>query len=444
MKEAEVVEFTSDLMTSVEKLEQFRNRTYLILGNGKDALFDLMDAVLSIRNVSSFVELSLSPVFRREWPSIYEALQDGQVPAQALMKEYVRHIRVTEVVVLAGDHTAWSRPYAKTLQERTYEHQPSPMSGAKPVTVGQGYSTITWIPEEQGSWALPLLHERITSFDTPLGKAATQLRQVCAQIPGEVLFLGDGEYGSAPFLKQSADISCNKLLRLRPNRVLYHAPHPYAGFGRPYKHGAKFSLQAPETWRVAQEEITTQDPKLGRLKVRRWEALHLKQAADHAFDLILVERLDAPDSKPLWLIWIGQQKAVLGQIWQKYMRRFAIEHWYRFVRQRLHWTVPQLATPKQMETWSNLMPLLTWQLWLAREVVEDAPLPWHKPMTKLTPGRIANSFASLLVRIGSPAPDPKLRGKSPGWPPGKPRSRRPFCPTVKKRFTKPKKTADAA
>jgi hypothetical protein len=428
------------------------------MGNGRDALFDLMDAVLTTRSVASFVELSLSPVFRREWSSIYEALQDGRPSCQGLMQEYVRHIPQSEVVVLAGDHTAWSRPYAKTLQDRTYEHQPSPMSGVKPVTVGQGYSTITWIPEEQGSWALPLLHERITSFDTPVGKAATQLRQICAQIPGDVVFLGDGEYGSAPFLKQTADIPCDKLLRLRPNRVLYHAPEPYQGKGRPYRHGAKFSLQAPDTWTVAQEEIMTQDPKLGRLKVRRWESLHLRQAADHPFDkegawgkippghfrLILVERLDAPDSKPLCLIGMGSQKAVLRQIWQKYLRRFAIEHWYRFVRQRLHWTVPQLSTPKQMETWSDLMPLLTWQLWLAREVVEDSPLPWQKTITKLTPGRIANSFASLLVRIGSPAPDPKPRGKSPGWPTGKPRSRRPFCPTVKKRFSKPKETADTA
>jgi hypothetical protein len=58
-------------MTSLDKLEQFRNYTYKILGNGRDALFDLMDAVLTSRSVSSFVELSLSPLFRREWPSIY-------------------------------------------------------------------------------------------------------------------------------------------------------------------------------------------------------------------------------------------------------------------------------------------------------------------------------------------------------------------------------------
>jgi hypothetical protein len=56
------------------------------------------------------------------------------------------------------------------LKERTYEHQAQPMSGAKPVTVGQGYSTIAVIPETEGSWALSLLHERITNLKTPLRK----------------------------------------------------------------------------------------------------------------------------------------------------------------------------------------------------------------------------------------------------------------------------------
>jgi DDE superfamily endonuclease len=377
-------------MTSLQNLEIFRHRSYLILGNGRDALFDLMDAVLTTRSIASFVELSLSSVFRREWPSIYEALQDGRPPRQALMKEYVKHIPRSEVVVLAADHTAWSRLYAKTLQERTYEHQPQVISGVKPITLGHGYSTIAWIPQAQGSWALPLLHERITSLDTPIGKAATQLRQVCAQISGKVLFLGDGEYGSAPFLKQTADIECNKLIGLRPNRVLYHAPKAYQGKGRRRKHGEKFSLKDRNTWTVAPEDIITQDDKLGRLRVRRWKALHLRQAAEHPFDkegawgnlppghfrLILVERLDAPESNPVWLIWMALEGMTLSQAWKQYLRRFAIEHWYRFMRQRLHWTVPQLSTPKQMETWSDLMPLMTWQLWLARDVVEDSPLPW--------------------------------------------------------------------
>lgn len=59
------------------------------------------------------------------------------------------------------------------------------------IVVGHGYSTIAWVPESEGSWALPLLHERISSEVTPLQKAASQLRRVCTQIPASVLFLGD-------------------------------------------------------------------------------------------------------------------------------------------------------------------------------------------------------------------------------------------------------------
>ena len=46
-----------------DKLKQFRQSAYTFLGKGKDAIFDLMDAVLTSPRVNSFVELSLSPVF---------------------------------------------------------------------------------------------------------------------------------------------------------------------------------------------------------------------------------------------------------------------------------------------------------------------------------------------------------------------------------------------
>ena len=172
-----------------DQLKQFRQSVYALLGNGKDALFDLMDAVLVTRSVYSFVELSVSPVFRRRWPSIYEAVEDSSPPRKALMRLYIEHLPQTEQLVLAGDHTAWSRLEACTLRERTYEHQAQPMSGTKPVTIGQGYSTIAWVPEVEGSWALPLLHERITSFENPIEKAAAQLRLVCQNLPTRPLSL---------------------------------------------------------------------------------------------------------------------------------------------------------------------------------------------------------------------------------------------------------------
>jgi hypothetical protein len=81
----------------------------------------------------------------------------------------------------------------------------------------------------------------------------------------------------------------------------------------------------------------------------------------------------------------------------------AIDHWYRFAKNRLHWTVPQLSTPVQCDRWSDLMPIVTWQLWLARQLVAQRPLPWQKSQVKLTPGRVAQSFGSILAVLGTPA-----------------------------------------
>jgi hypothetical protein len=97
--------------------------------------------------------------------------------------------------------------------------------------------------------------------------------------------------------------------------------------------------------------------------------------------LIQVEHLDefgGQKSKPLWLTWLGIEMPALFDFWRLYLRRFAIDHWYRFAKQRLHWTLPKLSTPEQCERWSDLLPLLTWQLWLARDIVTDNPLPWQK------------------------------------------------------------------
>lgn len=429
-------------MITIQQLKQFRQGVYTILGNGRDALFDLMDAVLITRGVKSFVELSLSPVFRRKWSSIYESLSDSKPPREKLMESYIKQIPHTQQIVLAGDHTAWPRLEAFTLKERTYEHQAQPMSGSKPVTLGQGYSTIVWIPEVQGSWALPLLHERISSFTNPIEKAAAQLKQVCEKLPTRPLSLWDAEYGCASFVKQTVDIAADKLFRLRSNRLLSGEPKAYTGVGRPRIHGDKFKLNDSETWWTADQFVELKDPKLGLRRLHLWRNLHFQQSAKIKMHLIQVQRLNEDavnQSKPLWLAWVGIDMPELSEFWRLYLRRFAVDHWYRFAKQRLHWTLPKLSTPEQCESWSDLLPLMTWQLWLARDIVSDNPLPWQKPQTKLTPGRVAQAMGGVLGAIGTPAVAPKPRGKSPGWTTGKPRVRRIRYPKVKKATTKPKK-----
>ncbi len=103
--------------------------------------------------------------------------------------------------------------------------------------------------------------------------------------------------------------------------------------------------------------------------------------------------------------------------------------------------MPRFSSPEQLERWSDLMPLLSWQLWLAKENINDCPLPWQKPSHNLSPGRVANSFAAVLARIGTPATAPKPTGKSPGWTPGRPRQQRIRYPIVKKGFTRPKRAS---
>ncbi len=98
------------------------------------------------------------------------------------------------------------------------------------------------------------------------------------------------------------------------------------------------------------------------------------------------------------------------------------------------------------ERWSDLMPPLTWQLWLAREIVKDNPLPWQKnqEVGYLTPGRVAQSFLGLLTVIGTPAKNPKPRGKSKGWPKGQKRTKKIRYPIVKKGYSRtPKEKKEA-
>jgi hypothetical protein len=82
------------------------------------------------------------------------------------------------------------------------------------------------------------------------------------------------------------------------------------------------------------------------------------------------------------------------------------------------------------------MPIVTWQLWLARPIVTQRPLPWHKSQVQLTPGRVAASLGSIFALLGTPALPPKLRGKSDGWLPGRTRRRRIRFPVVKKGFSR--------
>ena len=152
-------------MNKYNSYQKFREDTYLMLGKARDSTFELMDSIMTTRNAYGLGDFSLSPFFRRKWHSVYEALEDSRPNANKLMKRYIQEIPKLDYLLLAIDHTAWERKDAKTLKDRSYQHSSKAQNSS---VVGQGYSTIAWLPPHEKSWALPLRHERITSFESPI------------------------------------------------------------------------------------------------------------------------------------------------------------------------------------------------------------------------------------------------------------------------------------
>ena len=274
-------------------------------------------------NAACLAEFSLSPLFSRQWPSIYEALQDCRPDRKKLMELYreqlEQQVPATEHILVAIDHTAWGRPESKTLKDRTHEYQGG-------VIIGQGYSTIAWIPEAAWSWALPLLHERISSASSPILQAASQLKLVCEQSINPVLAVLDREYGNASWVLAIADIQADCLMRVRSNACLWSAPPAYSGRGRPRKHGQKMRPGDPTTWLGADTVIEIDEhPDLGQVRVSQWLDLHFYRAAQQRVNLILVTRMKPMSNgqpfPPLWLAWVGERTLPLETVWFKYLRR---------------------------------------------------------------------------------------------------------------------------
>ena len=75
-----------------------------------------MDAVLLTRSIYLSAKLSVSPVFRRKWSGVYEAIQDGNPPRPELMKLYIKQLSIPKQIILAGDHIARTRPITDKLR----------------------------------------------------------------------------------------------------------------------------------------------------------------------------------------------------------------------------------------------------------------------------------------------------------------------------------------
>ncbi len=121
-----------------------------------------------------------------------------------------------------------------------------------------------------------MLQERINSSDTAISKLSEQLRKVCPYLEKRAIVVVDSQYGCAWFVKQTADIPCDRLMGLSSNRCFYGEPMVYDGRGRPPLHGEKFKLNDKQTWRPEDQKIEVEHPKQGKLQIQAWHNLHFR------------------------------------------------------------------------------------------------------------------------------------------------------------------------
>jgi hypothetical protein len=443
-------------------------------------LLDLLDALCASPWARSVAELSLSPLFRREYASLYDALDallPGPGPDQAAQRraweENVRRLigrfvpppQAQKFWLLGTDTVSLPRPYARTLADRSFVHQANPVGSNAPVTIGHQYSVLVVLPEEDSAeappWVLPLSRERVASAEKAPVVGAEQLREVLtdAQLPFQgtlCVHVADSDYSRADFLGRVGDLGdLVEVVRVAANRKFYRAAPPTPGKpagGHPKWYGAPFDLKQPATWGAPQEEVettwTTKRGRVLRMRLQAWRDLRMRGKRglpmhSYPFTLIRGVALDAQGQpvfkRTLWLLVMGSRRGELTvlEAWTCYRRRFDLEHFFRFGKQRLLLASYQTPEVEHEESWVLLVQLAAVQLWLGRDLAQVRVRPWERygkppPGRGPAPSQVQRDWERIIRRMGTPAQPPKPRGKARGRSPGVSPGRRPRLAVVKK------------
>ena len=418
------------------RFADFRTRLYACFGNGKAALMNACDALLTETTASSFAELSLSPFFARRWSSLYEAFDDATIDREALRALFVAQTlqmhaeRANRRLVLAADASPIVRPQSRTARDRSYVHVPNLPKGTKPVAPGWQFATVVALPETPSSWTTILDNRRIQSNQTASQVVAQQLQALAPQLPEGTIVTCDGGFGNPTFLTQLQQLPSNTLsllLRTANNRTLYRpAPERTGRRGAPRKDGDAFVMRDPSTHGTPSAVWQGKDARGDERQVTVWEHLHFKPCRSTEVTLIRVLRLRdvrqnqqasaKADREPpvLWLLWRGGELPSLAQIPDLYRLHYCIEHSYRFDKQELLWEQAHLRTPEKFETWTDVVSAVHNQISLARFITTGIRQPWESNHREPTPQQVRRACARIIAQLGTPAPPPRVRGKSPG------------------------------
>jgi hypothetical protein len=310
-------------------LREFRARLYRCLTARADALFELTDAILCADHaVTSLVQLSLVPEFRRGHGALYDALAAGDIDEEALAalltgtlpqlidgregRAWVSgHDRIDYDLLdqaLAGvpatqaaqvreacarwtrlrfaiDATPYPRPDAECSPGRGHVHHDACRCDSTRKTIpGWEYQFVAALGHLRTAWAALVDVERTTPA-ARTRQTAQQVKNLLRRLQaagnggaGAPLVIMDAGYSAAALTAALAGHDVHLLIRLASGSVFYADPVTWPGKnGRPGKHGIAVTCHNdpgranPEP---DQSLILPDTPLYGTVRVSAWHQVH--------------------------------------------------------------------------------------------------------------------------------------------------------------------------
>ena len=312
-------------------LREFRARLYRCLTARADALFELCDAILCADHaVTSLVQLSLVPEFRRGHGALYDALAAGRIDEEALatllastlpqvtdgeegrawvaehdqidyglLDQALAGLPAGEAAAVreacarwrrlrfAVDATPYPRPDAECSPERGHVHHDACRCDSTRKTIpGWEYQFIAALGHLRTAWAALADVERTTPA-TRTRQTARQVKNLLRRLhaagnggAGAPLVIMDAGYSAAALTAALAGQDVHLLIRLASGSVFYANPVTWPGKnGRPGKHGTRVACHKaddPDQANPEPDESLTLPgtPLYGTVRVDAWHQVH--------------------------------------------------------------------------------------------------------------------------------------------------------------------------
>ncbi len=320
---------------SVDTFLLWRSNLFQGLKARKETIIELLDALSSNQQARSVVELSLNPLFRRDYNSLYRGIKEF-LPTKA-DPNYAKRIEtlfsaVSRTIPPTSKHfnlfgidtTPYPRPFAHTLADKTFIHYPNPIKGNKPINIGHSYSVVCALPEpiatDNVPWAIPLSGERVPSEDKGVSLGNQQLEKIWKTSSSSdklSVLVADSHYSQRNFIgKQVEHKDVVIITRVRSDRVFYRQFIPDQNqvktSGHPRWYGDKFDLKDDQTWHDPDEvdyiSFTTKKGRQLTVTISGWKQMLMRgtkqyKMNNHPFTLLQIVVRDQQGNsiwKPMW------------------------------------------------------------------------------------------------------------------------------------------------